>query len=71
MKQAGGGQDAYFHGLRLRFSHLTGFIIGAITVMDEQDKDTGGGGGGNRLPFLEIQKQVIRYVKAVTGPFMK
>jgi hypothetical protein len=61
--EAGGGQEAHFHGLRPRLSHCTGFILGAITVMDADPKDVLGNGGGNPNRFIQMQRKLEDWFK--------
>lgn len=63
LMDAGGGQEAYFHGLRFRFSHLTGFLLGALTVVDTDVKDVMG--KGNEQRFKSIQDQVVTRIKTL------
>ncbi len=56
LKHAGGGQLAYFHGLRFRPFYLAGAVIAAVTVVDASNQDVQ---DGNRKRFYQIQERAL------------
>jgi len=71
LQKAGGGRLAHFHGLRLRTSHLTGGVIGAMTVgsvngerLPERDLRN-----GNQKRFRAIQEEIEKKLLSVLAWF--
>lgn len=67
LAQAGGGSNAYVHGLRLRREHLTGALIAAATVKDSEELDVL---TGNKVRFREWQLLIGGIYKTVSDRVM-
>ena len=70
LSNAGGGKNAFNHGLTFRKEHFAGGLVAAATVYDASERDVLGGwhnDGGNRKRFLQWQMRLtdgINHVKS-------
>lgn len=71
LSQAGGGSNAYFHGLRIRINHFTGGIVSAVAVVGTS---TGSSSNDNKYvqryydwskQFRKVQQQTNQFVQNI------
>ena len=64
LQEAGGTRaKSYFHGWKPRINHLTGGVLGGMTVVGASDSEIA---AGNPDRYLELERTIVRATRSIT-----